>query len=103
MIRWPRRLDWARNGWSVTEASEFFRKVRKHPDRFYIIHYSSQSLYNEGQGSGLSPSITSIAVMHFSSRQTVTFAVHSIAEELGISKDAVQARYSEIEIEILER
>ena len=85
------------------EAGDFFKKVKKHPDRFYIIHYSSQSLYDDGMGDGLSPSITSIAVMHHSSRQTVTFAIHSIAEELGISKEEVESRYGEIEKEILER
>ncbi len=87
----------------MTEANEFFKNIRKHPERFYIIHYSSQSLYDEGVGTGLSPFITSIAVMHLSSRQTVTFAIHSVAEELGISKDDVESRYAEIETEILER
>lgn len=88
----------------MSEASEFFKNVKKHADRFYIIHYSSQSLYDEGIGPDLlSPRITSIAVMHLSSRQTVTFAVHAVAEELKIPKDEVETRYDEIETAILER
>jgi hypothetical protein len=88
----------------VSEPRAFFKEVKKHPERFYIIHYSSQSLYDEGvDRDGLSPRITSIAVMHVSTRQTVTFAIHAVAEELGISKDQVEARYDEIEGAILER
>lgn len=39
------------------ESSNFFKSVERHPDRFYIIHYSSQSLYDEGVD-GLSPRIS---------------------------------------------
>src|SRR5271154_2421727 len=42
-------------------TNNFFTNVTKHPERFYIIHYSSQSLYDEGVD-GLSPRITSIRV-----------------------------------------
>lgn len=88
----------------MSDASAFFKAVKKHPGRFYIIHYSSQSLYDEGvDRGGLSPRITSIAVMHTSTRQTVTFAMHAVAEELGIPKDQVENRYDEIECAILER
>jgi len=88
----------------VPEASSFFKTVKKNPERFYIIHYSSQSLYDEGvDRGGLSPRITSIVVMHLSTRQTVTFATHAVAEELRIPKDQVADRYDEIERAILER
>ena len=71
----------------VSDASSFFKAVKKHPERFYIIHYSSQSLYDEGvDRGGLSPRITSIVVMHLFTRQTVTFAMHAVAEELRILK-----------------
>src|SRR5258706_12186829 len=91
-------------GVPVTEARTFFKDANKHPDRFYIIHYSSQALYDEGvELGGLSPRITSIVVMHLSTRQTVTFAIHAIAEEARIPKDDVENRYDEVERIMLER
>jgi hypothetical protein len=86
----------------LSDARSFFRNIKKHPERFYIIHYSSQSLYDEGVD-GLSPRITSIVVMHFSTRQTVSFAIHAVAEDLGIPRDEVEGRYDEIERALLER
>jgi hypothetical protein len=86
----------------VGEYSSFFRNVKKHPERFYIVHYSSQSLYDEGVD-GLSPRITSIVIMHVSTRQTVSFSIHAVAEENGISREAVQERYDDIERALLER
>jgi hypothetical protein len=56
-------------------ASNFFGNVVKAPERFFVIHYSSQSLY-DADSQGLSPRITSIAVMHFATRQTTSFLVH---------------------------
>lgn len=88
----------------MTEASEFFREVRKHPERFYIIHYSSEGLYDDAiAAQGLSPRITSIAVMHLLTRQTVTFATHAIAEELKIPKQQIEAQFDLVERTILER
>jgi hypothetical protein len=88
----------------MSDSSSFFSEVKRNPGRFYIIHYSSQSLYDEGvERGGMSPRITSIVVMHLSTRQTVTFAMHAIAEEMRISKDDVEGRYDEIERAILTR
>ena len=84
------------------ETHEFFRAVSRHPDKFYIIHYSSQSLYDEGID-GLSPRITSIVVMHYATRQTVSFALHAVAETLGIEKSEVENRYNDLEKVLLER
>jgi hypothetical protein len=84
------------------DAENFWASVKKHPDRFYIIHYSSQSLYDEGVD-GLSPRITSIVVMHYAMRQTVSFALHAVAESMDISKDGVESRYDDIEKELLRR
>jgi hypothetical protein len=86
----------------TVEESNFFSSVKKHPDRFYIIHYSSQSLYDEGVD-GLSPRITSIVVMHYATRQTVSFALHAEAESLGIPKDDVERNYDQIEKALLQR
>jgi hypothetical protein len=84
------------------DAQNFWDAVKKHPDRFYIIHYSSQSLYDEGVD-GLSPRITSIVVMHYATRQTVSFALHAVAESITISKDGVESHYNDIEKELLKR
>lgn len=84
------------------EHDDFFKSIKRHPDRFYIIHYSSQALYDDGLD-GLSPRITSIVVMHFSTRQTVSFALHAVAETLGIAKEDVEKNYDRIEGALLER
>ena len=84
------------------EAANFLKTVEKNPDRFYIIHYSSQSLYDEGVD-GLSPRITSIVVMHYATKQTVSFALYAVAETLGIAKEGVADHYEEIEKVLLER
>jgi hypothetical protein len=84
------------------DAQNFWDAVKKHPDRFYIIHYSSQSLYDEGVD-GLSPRITSIVIMHYATRQTVSFALHAVAESITISKDGVESHYNDIEKELLKR
>jgi hypothetical protein len=85
---------------TVFNASNFCSAVHKNPDQFYIIHYSSQSLYDEGT-EGLSPRITSIVVMHFATRQTVSFSVHAAADLMGISREDVAFRYDDIEKKML--
>lgn len=86
----------------MVEVADFFRQIKRHPERFYIIHYSSQGLYDEGLD-GMSPRITSIVTLHYSTRQTVSFALHAVAETLRIPKDQVVQRYDEIERELLMR
>jgi hypothetical protein len=86
----------------TVDADNFFQSVKRNPERFYIIHYSSQSLYDEGVD-GLSPRITSIVVMHYATRQTVSFALHAEAESLGIAKEDVESQYDTIEGALLER
>jgi hypothetical protein len=86
----------------TVDSENFFKSIEKHPERFYIIHYSSQSLYDEGV-EGFSPRITSIVVMHYSTRQTVSFALHAVAEQLKIPKDQVESHYDDIERKLLEQ
>lgn len=78
----------------------FFDEVEKHPDRFYIIHYSSQSLFDAEAGA-YSPRITSVVVRHYQSGQTVSFATHTSAESLGIDPADIEARYDEVERDLL--
>jgi len=84
----------------MPENDSFFSDVAKHPDRYYIIHYSSQSLFDAEAGA-YSPRITSIVVRHYQSGQTVSFATHTAAEALGISTDEIEARYDEVEKHLL--
>jgi hypothetical protein len=79
----------------TVDSKNFFASINKHPERFYIIHYSSQSLYDEGVD-GLSPRITSIVAMHYATRQTESFALHAVAEYLRIPKDEVERRYDDM-------
>jgi hypothetical protein len=82
--------------------SNFFKSVANEPDQLYVIHYSSQSLY-DADSEGHSTRITSIAVMHFATRQTTSFSVHAVADLLRIGKDEVETRYNDIEKEMLLR
>ena len=78
----------------------FFTEVGRHADRIYIIHYSSQSLF-DAEANGLSPRITSIVVRHYQTGQTVSFATHTVAEYPEIPRDQVEVRYDDIERELL--
>jgi hypothetical protein len=84
----------------AVDQKNFFQSIKKRPNDFLIIHYSTESLYDEGL-QGLSPRITSIVVMHFDGGQTNSFAIHTAAEQLGIPKDDVATRYDEIESHLL--
>jgi len=86
---------------SISNAGEFRAEVRKHPEWFYIIHYSCQSLFDENEE--LSPRITSIAVSFYITRQVVSFSTHAIAEELGIAREEVPERYNDVERALLEK
>jgi hypothetical protein len=99
----PRSIDVlaSRGGYGVSiyDSSQFIREVKRHPENFYIIHYSCQSLNDDNEA--LSPRITSIAITHYATEQTVSFSTHSIAEELHIPRDEVQQRFDEVELKLL--
>jgi hypothetical protein len=84
---------------SIHRSGELLRELRKRPENCYIIHYSCQSLYDDNEA--LSPRVTSIAVSHFSTEQTVSFSTHSIAEELGIAREDVIEKFDDIERKLL--
>lgn len=85
---------------TINNSNEFIKLLKAHPDHFYLIHYSCQNLNDDNEG--LSPRITSIAVMHYSSEQSVSFSTHAIAEELGKSRDEVIQSFNEVERALLE-
>ncbi len=55
----------------INNSRDFIKEIKLHPENFYIIHYSCQSLYDDNEA--LSPRITSIAITHYSTEQTVSF------------------------------
>jgi hypothetical protein len=77
------------------------RHIRKSPENFYIIHYSCQNLNDDNQG--LSPRVTSIAINHFATQQTVSFSTHAIAEEIGINREDALRDIDEVEKRLLEK
>ncbi len=81
-------------------SGEFIKKIKTTPENFYIIHYSCQSLYDDNKA--LSPRITSIAISHYATEQTVSFSTHSIAEEMHIPRENVRDRFDEVERKLLQ-
>jgi hypothetical protein len=86
---------------SIYDSKRFIKEVKEHPENFFIVHYSCQSLYDDDEE--LSPRITSIAVTHYATEQTVSFSTHSIAEEHGIPREAVRDRFDEVELDLLQK
>lgn len=86
---------------SITNSREFLATLKKKPESIYIIHYSCQSLYDDNEG--LSPRITSIAVTHYATEQSLSFSTHSIAEELGIERENVLDNFDRIERSLLDK
>lgn len=79
--------------------SDFINNIKKIPEIFYIIHYSCQSLNDDNET--LSPRITSIAVNHYATGQTISLSTHSIAEELRIDRNKVLDNLDKIEQKLL--
>lgn len=84
---------------SIYDSRHFIKEVKRHPENFYVIHYSCQSLYDDNEA--LSPRITSITITHYATEQTVSFSTHSIAEERHIPRESVRDRFDEVEFELL--
>jgi ribosomal protein L20A (L18A) len=84
------------------DYKNLFSGIKKNPERYYLIHYSSQSLFDAEAGKH-SPRITSIVVEHLASRQKVSFTIHTIAELMGVAPDDVESNYDQIELGLLEK
>lgn len=75
------------------------RQVRRNKERTLIIHLSCQTLGD--QNDGMSPRITSIAVMHASTKSVHSFSIHLTAEVRGICREDIESHYDELECEML--
>lgn len=85
---------------TINGSSSFLKGIKKNPENFYIIHYSCQSLYDDNEA--LSPRITSIAITHFATEQTISFSTHSLAEELHIKREDVKSKFDVVEKKLLD-
>ncbi len=84
---------------SIADSRQFIKSVRSNPENFFLIHYSCQNLNDENEA--LSPRITSIAMNHYATGQSISYSTHSTAEELRIPRDKVLERFDEVELELL--
>ena len=73
--------------------------LRNQQARICVVHYSCENLGDSNQG--LSPRITSIAVLDFSSKMMHSFSIHLIAEIKGVSRDQIPSNYDDLEREML--
>jgi hypothetical protein len=86
---------------SAMDARVKVTSLHRHPDSLLVIHYSCEGL--DDSNSGLSPRITSIAVLHVGSKTLHSFSIHLIAEILRYDKDVIDAtKYDELEKLMLE-
>jgi hypothetical protein len=86
----------------MVEAKSFFKAIRRNPAQYFMIHYSSEMLFDENL-EGPSPRITSIVVMHYLTSQTQSFAFHLSADLLNVSKADVHLNLDNIEKDLLSR
>lgn len=84
----------------MTDTRTFLKDVQSTPNDFYVIHYSSEHLFDTDIG-GMTPRITSMCILHIGTGQTQSFAVHIAADNLNIPRNQVQNFYDQIENEML--
>jgi hypothetical protein len=87
-------------GIAFSKAREAIERIRKRRRNCLIIHYACQSLYDDKDTH--SPRIANIVVKDYDSDQTFSFALHFVAEKLGIAKSDIDGRLDEIERRLLE-
>jgi hypothetical protein len=81
-------------------AKKALDAIFEEPDTANVIHYSCESFYN--RPTGASPRITSIAVHHVGSRQTISFSIHQAAERKGIDLAQIDQYYNDLERAMLD-
>jgi len=82
-------------------SKEFIKQIKNNPENFYIIHYSCENLNDNNKT--LSPRITSIAIFHYPTKQSISFSMHLIAEENNILPKDMDKKYNDIEKILLEK
>ena len=84
---------------TINTPQELIKEAKKTPENFYVIHYSCQNLNDDNEL--LSPRITSIAVSHFGTDQTISFSAYIVAQILHIEKADIPWKLDSIEFELL--
>lgn len=82
------------------EARERLDGLFSDRSNVWVIHYSCESFYDRPNGA--SPRITSLAVRSLDSAQTHSFSIHQVAERLKVPFDEIEARYDELERQMLD-
>ncbi len=81
------------------KPTEVLQHLKQHESQLLAIHYSCQSL---GDGNeGLSPRITSIAVLHLASASMHSFSIHLIAEVRKVKREEIHEHYDDLEKQML--
>lgn len=73
--------------------------LKQNENLIHIIHFSCENLSDNNDN--YSPRITSIVIVHISSKLTHSFSMHLTAEEIGIERDQITNHYNQIEQEML--
>ena len=87
-------------GVAYAKAQEALSRIKKHRKNCLIIHYACQSLFDDKEGH--SPRIANIVVADYDNNQTTSFAIHMMAEKLGIVKGDISENFDAIEKLLLE-
>lgn len=82
------------------EARQRLDSLFSAPANVWVIHYSCESFYDRPNGA--SPRITSLAVRSLESAQTHSFSIHQVAERLKVPFGEIEARYDELERQMLD-
>ncbi|CAN4267479.1 hypothetical protein MCEMSEM29_00442 [Methylophilaceae bacterium] len=81
------------------KTKEVLEHLKLNESNLFSIHYSCQSLGDNNEG--LSPRITSIAVLHLASSSMHSFSIHLVAEIKNVPKNSIATKYDELEKEML--
>jgi len=82
------------------EARQRLNDLFSDRSNVWVIHYSCESFYDRPNGA--SPRITSLAVRSLDSAQTHSFSIHQVAERLKVPFAEIEARYDELERQMLD-
>lgn len=81
------------------KTKEALEHLKLNESNLFSIHYSCQSLADGNEG--LSPRITSIAVLHLASSSMHSFSIHLVAEVRNVKKASITSKYDQLEKEML--
>lgn len=82
------------------EARKRLAKLFANRENVWVIHYSCESFYDRPNGA--SPRITSLALRSLDTAQTHSFSIHQVAEQRGVPFAEIEARYDELERQMLD-